>query len=71
LALGLTVWPGWVYYAGMGMKVAGVYRGLLLMPVLVHARIRPAAGVAMTWAVHGFMGTPSGEQSRQYGVRLG
>lgn len=44
MALGLTVWRGWVYYAGIGMKVAGVYPCLLLRAALVHAGIRWVSG---------------------------
>ncbi len=50
LVVGLVVWLAWVYYAGMNLKVALVYLGLLLISAIVYARIRAEVGVPMIWA---------------------
>jgi hypothetical protein len=47
---GLVVWLGWVYYAGMNLKVSLTYLILILLSTLVYARVRAEMGVPMIWA---------------------
>jgi len=47
---GMILWLGWVYYAGMNLRVAVTYLGFILLSTIVYARIRAEMGVPMMWA---------------------